>query len=77
MKQIMTVKRLFLLFLCIPLFSVAQNVKKLPAIATIHAIDNSSKLLQQALPTKGKIVFVFYDPGCGHCQELGASISKE
>lgn len=73
----MTVKRLFLLFLCVPLFSFAQSVKKLPAIGTIHSIDNSSKILQQSLPAKGKIVFVFYDPGCGHCQELGVSISTE
>ena len=73
----MTAKRLFLLFLCIPFFSLGQNQKKLPVLATIHNLDNSKVLLQQALPTKGKIVFVFYDPGCGHCQELGVSITKE
>ena len=73
----MNVKRLFILFLCIPLFSVGQVQKKLPTLATIHSLDQPSKLLQQSLPTKGKIVFIFYDPGCGHCQELGASLTKE
>lgn len=72
----MKLTKLLFLFLCLPLLSLGQAVKKLPHLSAIHAYDNSSKLLSSALPSKGKLMLIFYDPGCGHCQQLGASIAK-
>lgn len=53
-----------------------QSPAQLPAISSIYNLYKADQLLQDALPTKGKIVLIFYDPGCGHCQELGAGIAK-
>ncbi|SMG45075.1 TlpA family protein disulfide reductase [Sphingobacterium psychroaquaticum] len=76
MKHFMTIARLMLLFLCIQSIAAAQALKQLPSFVKIHDIANNGKLLQQAIPTKGKVMLIFYDPGCGHCQKLGASLSK-
>src|SRR5690606_22957716 len=72
------IKHCFILFFCALAFcGLAQQApQKLPAISTIHNIYKPDQLLQEALPAKGKIVLIFYDPGCGHCQELGAGIAK-
>ncbi len=73
----MNLTRLLFILLCIPVLSFGQGAKKLPAINAIHAYNNSSQLLNTSLPSKGKLMLIFYDPGCGHCQELGANIAKQ
>ncbi len=54
-----------------------KEYQQLPKISGIYNIDNANSLLAKALPTTGKIVFVFYDPGCGHCQQLGSAFSNK
>lgn len=77
MKQIMTLKGLFIVGLLLVKGAFAQEkAVQLPELLTIHAKDDSEKLLKNVLPEKGKIMLIFYDPGCGHCQELGESIDK-
>lgn len=49
---------------------------QLPSLTTLRNLYNADATFQKMLPSKGKIVLVFYDPGCGHCQELGENISK-
>lgn len=48
----------------------------LPSLQSIHDVYNPKRSLQSSLPTAGKIIFIFYDPGCGHCQELGDGVAK-
>lgn len=73
----MTKNAITLLFCCLISWCTAQETPaQLPAISTIHNVYKPQQLLQKALPNKGKLVFIFYDPGCGHCQELGAGIAK-
>ncbi|TDS16252.1 thioredoxin-like protein [Sphingobacterium paludis] len=49
---------------------------QLPTLTTLRNHYNPDATFQKMLPTKGKLVLVFYDPGCGHCQELGQDIAK-
>lgn len=58
-------------------FCAAQQAPAtMPSFSSIRNVYDSNLMLQNTLPSSGKIVFIFYDPGCGHCQELGAGISK-
>lgn len=57
------------------LFGQVAN-EQLPALTSIHHWKDKAKPLGDALPKSGRILFVFYDPGCGSCQELGAGIAK-
>ncbi len=73
MKQ----KGLFIvLFLFAQLLYAQDKQIRLPVFLTIHEMNDSTKILGKSFPDKGKLMLVFYDPGCGHCQELGASIDK-
>ncbi|MFD1768163.1 peroxiredoxin family protein [Sphingobacterium suaedae] len=73
----MTKNRLILSFILFSFHSFGQHApKELPKFMSIHDVYCPERLLQQALPKEGRIVLVFYDTGCGHCQELGTSIAK-
>ncbi|GHE48727.1 redoxin [Sphingobacterium griseoflavum] len=53
-----------------------QMPSSLPSFSSIYPVYDDKLILQEQLPSKGKIVLIFYDPGCGHCQQLGAGVSK-
>lgn len=65
----------FCLLFSIDLFG-QEALEKLPTIAYIHSWTDEGLILEKALPKTGRVLFVFYDPGCGSCQELGSGISK-
>lgn len=56
--------------------SAQQVTGSLPAVTQIHEKNDSKKLLSNAMPSKGKIMIIFYDPGCGSCQQLGSDVNK-
>ncbi|ULT24600.1 thioredoxin family protein [Sphingobacterium sp. E70] len=60
-------------FLFQPLF--AQAPKTIPAF-TFDEVYQSGKFHSDKLPKTGYIVLDFYDPGCGHCQKMGAGIAQ-
>ncbi len=58
-------------------FCTAQQAPAtMPSFSSIRNVYDDKLTLKEELPNSGKIVLIFYDPGCGHCQELGAGISK-
>ncbi|MFU1859557.1 peroxiredoxin family protein [Sphingobacterium sp. NGMCC 1.201703] len=60
-------------FIFQPLF--AQAPKTIPAF-TFDEVYQSGKFHADKLPKTGYIVLDFYDPGCGHCQKMGAGIAQ-
>jgi len=60
-------------FLIQPVF--AQAPKTLPAF-TFDEVYQAGKFNSDKLPKSGYIVLNFYDPGCGHCQKMGAGIAQ-
>ena len=57
---------------------MAQSVgMPLPPLATMTNHFSSSTRIADVLPKSGKVMFIFYDAGCGHCQMLGQGISKQ
>lgn len=71
-------KLLLFALLCYGLLVSAQ-VKapvELPVFETFQRYDNGAVFTADSLSNIGKNVLVFYDPGCGHCQELGHSFSQ-
>ncbi|WP_148909085.1 redoxin [Sphingobacterium allocomposti] len=74
----MTKYRLVMLLFLLGQYAVAQKVPaQLPKLSGIHRIDDPKILLESSFPRDGKIMLVFYDPGCGHCQELGAGVARQ
>ncbi len=72
----MTKNRLILIFLLIGQYCFGQeSIKQLPLLKSIYNIDDSTKVFADVLPKSGQIMLVFYDPGCGHCQELTQGIA--
>ena len=70
-------KKLPLLVLFLYGLSVfGQAPAELPAFETFQRYDDQTVFTTDSLSTTGKNVLVFYDPGCGHCQELGHSFSE-
>jgi thiol-disulfide isomerase/thioredoxin len=53
----------------------AQAPKTIPAF-TFDEVYQSGKFHADKLPKTGYIVLDFYDPGCGHCQKMGAGIAQ-
>lgn len=73
----MTKIRILAFFIFLAQYGFAQNAPAtLPRFTSIYGVYDAKKALQESLPSSGKIVLIFYDPGCGHCQELGDGISK-
>lgn len=54
--------------------SIPENI---PEFGKFYSYFGDSLLTNDSLPNKGKIIFVFYDPECGHCQELGFEVNKK
>jgi len=54
----------------------AQNPPDtIPVFSGFERYDNQDTMTYLDLPKAGQIVFYFYDPGCGHCQEMGKDIA--
>ncbi|MCW8313315.1 redoxin domain-containing protein [Sphingobacterium sp. InxBP1] len=62
-----------LFFILQPLF--AQAPKVLPAFS-FDEVYQAGRFSSDKLPKAGYIVLDFYDPGCGHCQKMGAGIAQ-
>ncbi|WP_293957629.1 MULTISPECIES: peroxiredoxin family protein [unclassified Sphingobacterium] len=60
-------------FLFQPAF--AQAPKTLPPF-TFDEVYQTGKFDSDKLPKSGYIVLNFYDPGCGHCQKMGAGVAQ-
>lgn len=55
----------------------AQNALPPAAIPEFTVYDMDSKpFTRNDFPKKGKIVIIFYDPGCGYCQKEAQTIGK-
>lgn len=61
---------------CYSLSVLAQAPTELPTFETFQRYDTGTIFTIDSLSNTGKNVLVFYDPGCGHCQELGHSFSE-
>lgn len=69
---------LILLVLAMGSHVVAQDATLLPPFQTFVRYDDGQRFTIDSLPTgKGKYVFIFYDPGCSHCQKLGKAIDTD
>lgn len=72
-------KYLFLPTLIFILWSgtgVAQSIQQMPAFQQFVRYDNGKQFTVDSLSPEGVNVLIFYDPGCGHCQELGYDIAN-
>lgn len=67
---------IFLITLVGQASSFAQESSEIPAFKTFTRYDNGNSFTVDSLSKQGVNVLVFYDPGCGHCQELGFDISQ-
>ena len=57
---------------------LGQNDKQqLPILKTIYNVDDSTRVFKESLPKTGKIMLVFYDPGCSHCQQFAQGIADD
>lgn len=74
---IMTKIGIIAFFICLAHYGLAQQAPAtMPTFSGIHDVYNPARKLQGALPTSGKVILIFYDPGCGHCQALGSGIAR-
>ncbi|MFZ4262301.1 redoxin [Sphingobacterium sp. HJSM2_6] len=55
---------------------LGQAPKQLPAFQQFINYTNQAPFTIDSLDKKHKQVFILYDPGCGHCQELGNGMGK-
>lgn len=69
---------IIILFLTLSLgLALAQSdAKRLPDLLTITNMEKPALILNNSLPKTGKVLLIFYDPGCGHCQKLGEGIAN-
>ena len=73
----MTKNRLLIIFLLVGQVCFAQNDKwRLPFLKTIYNVDGSKHGFNESLPKRGKILLVFYDPSCSHCQQFAQGIAE-
>lgn len=56
--------------------SNGQVPEKMPAFSKFSDMNTGAKFTSDSLNSKHTQVFILFDPGCGHCQELGQGISK-
>jgi len=56
--------------------SNGQVPVKMPAFSKFSDMNTGAKFTSDSLNSKHTQVFILFDPGCGHCQELGQGISK-
>ncbi len=56
--------------------SNGQVPEKMPAFSKFSDMNTGAKFTSDSLNNKHTQVFILFDPGCGHCQELGQGISK-
>jgi len=54
----------------------AQKVPQTIPSFTFYALKSDKIFSNENLPQTGYLIFNLYDPGCGHCQRLGAGIAK-
>lgn len=66
---------LFLVFASVG-FAIAQIPEKIPAFSKFIDMNTGAKFTSDSLNTQHTQVFILFDPGCGHCQELGQGIGK-
>lgn len=68
----------FLFFVITTAFSQEKTKapEKIPDFGSLNDYFGKDELAYKTLPKKGKLMFVFYDPECGHCQQLGHEINK-
>ncbi|MDM1049952.1 MULTISPECIES: TlpA family protein disulfide reductase [Sphingobacterium] len=64
------------LFLIMLTTANAQVPDTLPTFKGMFKMENNQAFTSDSLSQKGINVLVFYDPGCGHCQELASEIGK-
>lgn len=57
-----------------PSFAQDSPPKQLPDFGKFYSYTDTTTLRYELLPDEGYVLFDFYDPGCGHCQQLGQSI---
>lgn len=49
---------------------------KIPEFGEFVSYFDDFVLTSADLPKAGQFIFIFYDPECGHCQELGTEVNK-
>lgn len=65
-----------LIFLLGSSVGIAQSIQQMPPFQQFVRYDNGNSFTVDSLAREGVNVLIFYDPGCGHCQELGYDIAK-
>lgn len=50
--------------------------EEIPEFGEFNSYRGNILLTNDHLPKEGKIIFIFYDPECEHCQELGFEVNK-
>jgi len=56
--------------------SMAQVPDTIPAFSKFSNMYSGEKFTSDSLNTENTQVFILFDAGCGHCQELGQGIAK-
>lgn len=56
--------------------SVGQVPERMPSFSKFSDMNTGAKFTSDSLNRKHTQVFILFDPGCGHCQELGQGIAK-
>ena len=74
LKHFTLLAALFLLAFSMQAQSNAQP-SEIPAF-TFFKLEDNAPFTQQELPASGRVVLVFFDPGCGHCQEEAEAIGN-
>ena len=53
-----------------------QETVRLPEFQKFIKMDSNAPFTRDSIAVDKTQVFILFDPGCGHCQELGYNLSK-
>lgn len=66
----------FSIFLMAITFGYGQEKVRLPEFQKFIRMDSNEPFTRDSIVVDNTQVFILFDPGCGHCQELGYNISN-
>lgn len=54
---------------------LAQQGESLPRFSKLIRMESNESFTRDSLNKENKLMFILFDPGCGHCQELGHALA--
>lgn len=76
MLKVERILGIIVLLLALAFRADAQEAKRMPVFEKIFHYDTEKVFDVDSLSQSEYILMVFYDAGCGHCQELGEDLEK-